>query len=526
NGNYNLRTELSSLKERNLYAFYNSLFCDVEFTVLDSNGEQVTLKAHKYVLAIGSPVFEAMFYGELAEIGPTIDLPDCTKEGLQEMLHYVYSDEVNLTGSNVMDVLYAAQKYMMPFLENKCSEYIQKELRPEDVFIVLPQAQQMKNEKAELCCWNVIDFEAERAVTSEPFLDISRELLIQVLARETLHVEEIELFKAVDKWASNQIKDEKLKHDGATKREVLGEEVIRLVRFPIMSHHEFAQFVIDSNILVLAETNEFIKVLGSATTSEAVFTAKKRDGQWNEKWSPNRFRSIKGNGNEEVMNKGVQRHCIQIQVNKPVYLAGVTLFGAQFQVPKIKLTIAKGMKGHVYNAGTNNFGVIPSCDTRKTLPMGFAFGSSTPPSMRIQENTRALIFGQGSTISGLPSPPSPVFKHTYAELTFDGTAVLIDGSYHGFKLLFEGLPNHSPVPLEPNEWYFIQAELSGQCSSFAGSEGQDAVKCDDITIKFKNADQNSTTVQTGQFPSLLLKRKVQLLSQEPRSVIDQFQVPN
>ena len=54
---------------------------------------------------LSSPVFEAMFYGELLESRDTIELPDCDYESLLELFRYMYSDEVNLSGSNVLVVL-------------------------------------------------------------------------------------------------------------------------------------------------------------------------------------------------------------------------------------------------------------------------------------------------------------------------------------------------------------------------------------------------------------------------------------
>ena len=89
----NWQVKLSTVRERTEHAFNKSLFCDVEFLVADSNGVKVTVPANKYMLAISSPVFEAMFYGQLAESKPTIELPDCSEEGLREMLRYVYSDK-------------------------------------------------------------------------------------------------------------------------------------------------------------------------------------------------------------------------------------------------------------------------------------------------------------------------------------------------------------------------------------------------------------------------------------------------
>ena len=57
----------------------NDQLSDVKFVAANSESKQV-IPAHKFILAIGSPVFEAMFYGELLESRDTIELPDCDYE--------------------------------------------------------------------------------------------------------------------------------------------------------------------------------------------------------------------------------------------------------------------------------------------------------------------------------------------------------------------------------------------------------------------------------------------------------------
>ncbi|KXJ19926.1 BTB/POZ domain-containing protein 2 [Exaiptasia diaphana] len=234
------QTQFYTLRERVEYAFNNSLFCDIEFTVEDSNGDKVALSANKFVLSVSSPVFETMFQGKLAEQGPQIHLPDCTKDGLQEMLRFVHSEVVNLTGSNVMEVLYLASKYMLPLLQDKCYEYLAENLTPDDAFTALTQAQQLNNARAEELCWNVVDFQTHQAVTSKAFLNISRYLLRQVLERETLHTDEVILFRAVNTWATNRIEEESKKEIGDAKRSVLGDDIVHLIRFPLMTNTEFA----------------------------------------------------------------------------------------------------------------------------------------------------------------------------------------------------------------------------------------------------------------------------------------------
>ena len=68
------------------------------------------IPAHKFVLAISSPVFYAMFYGELAETKDDVAICDCEYESLLELFRFIYSDEANLTPDNVMQLMYLAKK--------------------------------------------------------------------------------------------------------------------------------------------------------------------------------------------------------------------------------------------------------------------------------------------------------------------------------------------------------------------------------------------------------------------------------
>ena len=179
----------------------------MKFVVRKAHGESESkqvIPAHKFVLSISSPVFEAMFYGELAETRDSIELPDCEYESLFELFRYMYSDEVNLSGSNVMGVLYLAKKYMVPSLAEKCTEYLQEKLDPSNVFSILPSSQKYEEKDLVDRSWKVIEKKTEEAVKSDGFVTIERSLLEAVVIRYTLTIEEIELFKAVDSWATKE----------------------------------------------------------------------------------------------------------------------------------------------------------------------------------------------------------------------------------------------------------------------------------------------------------------------------------
>ena len=65
--------------------FNNELLSDVKFVVRQDGSKckrrnSKEIPAHKFLLAISSPVFYAMFYGELAETKGSIDISDCEYE--------------------------------------------------------------------------------------------------------------------------------------------------------------------------------------------------------------------------------------------------------------------------------------------------------------------------------------------------------------------------------------------------------------------------------------------------------------
>ena len=66
----NWQTKLSTIVEKTAFIFNKVLLSDVKFVVSLPNGggeSKNAIPAHKFVLAINSHVFFAMFYGRMAE---------------------------------------------------------------------------------------------------------------------------------------------------------------------------------------------------------------------------------------------------------------------------------------------------------------------------------------------------------------------------------------------------------------------------------------------------------------------------
>ena len=295
----NWQTTRPTVRERTKFMLNNDLFSDVKFLVRNSDGES-----------------------ELAETRDSIELPDCEYEIVLELFRYIYSDEVNLSGSNVMGVLYLAKKYMVPSLAEKCTEYLQDNLDPSNVFSILPSAQKFEEGNLVDRCWTVIDEQTEAAVKSEGFATIERSLLEAVIVRDTLSIQEVNLFQAVDLWATKECEKQDLAANGEQKRRILGEQIIKAIHFPVMKQEEFAAVVLDANILTREEIIIFFKFFTSTLTSPVGFPDTRRSGIIHR---CGRFASVSESG--WVYSGG--KDCLVFSVDKNIMLHGLCFFGSE-----------------------------------------------------------------------------------------------------------------------------------------------------------------------------------------------------
>ncbi len=356
----NWQTTRPTIKERSKFMFNSDLFSDVKFVVRGANGESESkqvIPAHKFVLSISSPVFEAMFYGELAETRDSIELPDCEYESLLELFRYMYSDEAILSGSNVMGVLYLAKKYIVPSLADKCTEYLQDNLNASNALSILPHAQKYDEKILVERCWEVIDEQAEEAVKSDGFEKIERSLLETIVERDTLNIKEIELFKAVNLWATKKCEEQGLSTDGSEKRKILGERIVKGIRFPVMKEYDFAAVVFDCKILTQDEAFSVVKMFNSVPDTPVVFSVHHRTGMKEMFKRCCRFGSVEHTGSGYPYSADKKEYLI-FTVDNDISLFGVTLCGSKNHTYSVTLRIRNLNKSEYLDSKTGTFSSV------------------------------------------------------------------------------------------------------------------------------------------------------------------------
>ena len=384
------QTARGTIRERCEAIFNQELLSDVKFLVRDSRGGSKTIPAHKFMLAISSPVFFAMFYGKAAEMKDSVEISDCEYESLLELFRFIYSDKANLNADNVMQLLYLSKKYMLPTLAEKCSAFLKENLNALNVFHILPDAQKYEEKDLMNHCWKLIETETEEAVKSEGFVTVERSALEELVVKNSLNIKEVELFKAIDCWAEKECEKQGLVAEGSVKRRVLGERVVQGIRFPVMEEREFADFVLDSEILTPRETNRLVKYFNSVLNDPVGFLEAGRAGH---EHVISRFSSV----GKPWHYCSSYPDCILFCVDKSINLHAIHLFGSNSSEYSVTLKVFDVNCGFCVRTQNGNF---LSKHTRCEQGDHQGFEIEFEPSIAIKANMEYKIW---ASITGPPS---------------------------------------------------------------------------------------------------------------------------
>ncbi|XP_068606664.1 BTB/POZ domain-containing protein 3a isoform X1 [Brachionichthys hirsutus] len=311
-----------TIRERNSVMFNNEMMADVHFVVGPPGGTR-RVPGHKYVLAVGSSVFHAMFYGDLAEDQDEIRIPDVEPPSFLAMLKYIYCDEIDLCADTVLATLYAAKKYIVPHLARACVNFLETSLSARNACVLLSQSCLFEEAELTQRCWEVVDAQAELALRADGFCDIDAQTLESILRRETLNAKETAVFQAALSWAEAECRRRDLAPTVENKRLVLG-KAIYLIRIPAMALEDFADGPAQAGVLTLNETNDVFLWFTAANKPELRFCSAARKGLAPRRC--HRFQSCAYRSNQWRYRGRCDS--IQFAVDRRVFIAGFGLYGS------------------------------------------------------------------------------------------------------------------------------------------------------------------------------------------------------
>uniref|UniRef100_A0A6I8NRI7 BTB domain containing 2 n=2 Tax=Ornithorhynchus anatinus TaxID=9258 RepID=A0A6I8NRI7_ORNAN len=318
---YNWQATKPTVKERFAFLFNNEVLSDVHFLVGKGMSSQ-RIPAHRFVLAVGSAVFDAMFNGGMATTSTEIELPDVEPAAFLALLKFLYSDEVQIGPETVMTTLYTAKKYAVPALEAHCVEFLKKNLRADNAFMLLTQARLFDEPQLASLCLENIDKNTSDAINAEGFTDIDLDTLVAVLERDTLGIREVRLFNAVVRWSEAECQRQQLQVTPENKRKVLG-KALSLIRFPLMTIEEFAAGPAQSGILTDREVVSLFLHFTVNPKPRVEFIDRPRCCLRGKECSINRFQQV-----ESRWGYSGTSDRIRFSVNKRIFVVGFGLYGS------------------------------------------------------------------------------------------------------------------------------------------------------------------------------------------------------
>ncbi|CAH8428986.1 unnamed protein product [Schistosoma curassoni] len=215
--------------------------------------------AHRLILAAASPVFEAMFYGPMADCDNKnsenrreYHIPDIHPKAFQIMLSYIYSDELLVENdiNLLFYLLYATKKYILPRLTQICVEYLKDLITAENVCMMLDRSIFFDEVDLTRRCWHIIDVLAPDVLISQGLLTLNSNCVHDLVSRNTLNCQESEVFAAVGRWAGAECNRLGIR-DVVSNRVQVAANILPLIRFPTMTLSDFAENVAYSGYLSL-----------------------------------------------------------------------------------------------------------------------------------------------------------------------------------------------------------------------------------------------------------------------------------
>ncbi|XP_019889176.2 BTB/POZ domain-containing protein 2 [Ooceraea biroi] len=237
---FDWQTSKEKFTERGQYLFETGLWSDCEF-IVGQEPEQQIFKGHKLFLVMSSPIFETMV-GSMTEKNDPILIKDVQPKAFKVLLEYIYTEKAELTSFElVCELYYCANRYMLPALVKKCTEYLCSNLSPKGACRAYELAKLFEKYELMKKCLDIICTRTAEVLNESSWENIELATLLTVLDQENLKISsEIELFTAVEKWAKSECCRKCL--DPANREDlrfVIGDAFSKL-RFLSLTPQEFA----------------------------------------------------------------------------------------------------------------------------------------------------------------------------------------------------------------------------------------------------------------------------------------------
>eukprot|EP01124_Arcella_intermedia_P008035 TRINITY_DN15000_c0_g1_i2.p1 TRINITY_DN15000_c0_g1~~TRINITY_DN15000_c0_g1_i2.p1 ORF type:complete len:352 (+),score=60.07 TRINITY_DN15000_c0_g1_i2:159-1214(+) len=184
-----------------------------------------------------------MFYGPLKNSTTQLELDDpfIKYQAFYDLIQFIYTGATDFTGDNILYLVYLSRLYNLHVLEVECLQSVQHNINTENCLSLLESRSLFGNNEHILNTSLTILAKYAKIILARTTPDMmSLTTLLEVLRHPHLDCTETDIFRFVQKWIA---------WHGPGKEE--REEILGLVRFPLMSVEELETLVKPTELVPL-----------------------------------------------------------------------------------------------------------------------------------------------------------------------------------------------------------------------------------------------------------------------------------
>lgn len=236
---------------------------------------------------------------------------------------FMYFEDNGIDESNVISVLYAAEKYAVSELVGVCKSFLESYITEDNVCVIMENARMFNIAELLTKCKNFIfgtESVAKRVFKSGGFLELRRETLLSLVESDELPLDEYFIYQSITRWAKhNCVMEGKISLNTREIREMLG-NIIFEVRFLNLSLKQYWKNIATDEILTDEEKIHVLKVIVGKSTETGVFKSSERK----------RCVKILRLHSDATVCEWRHAYCvdaIKFKVDKIILLHGILLYG-------------------------------------------------------------------------------------------------------------------------------------------------------------------------------------------------------
>ena len=236
---------------KNLNGFRNSeMLCD--FTLIVKDEERIPV--HRVVMMACSEYIRTLLtYGTSDDKVDSARLPDLTSTGVQAVVAFAYTGELEMYEDTVLEVLAAASFLQVVGIVELCDKYLKREITIDNCVDILGISETFPTLKTRAKVRHFILRQFEELAQYDVFYKFSCMQLASLLEDNSLCVQsEYRLFELVIKW---------IRHDVTTRQNDVA-TLMRNIRLPLLFARELDMKA--SKEVIMTSNDECVKLLSEA----------------------------------------------------------------------------------------------------------------------------------------------------------------------------------------------------------------------------------------------------------------------